>query len=109
LDSSTGNLLVFWIQIDTMAIHCSRNVSGTWSELTLSGQTTYTKQYLSSIYSGPGEQYVCWQWTQNTTSPMEVQFDKIPEFPGIAMPVLVVVALFVVVNARSRSKKAKGF
>jgi len=109
LDSSTGNLYVFWIQIDTMAIYCWKNVSGTWSQVSLGTQTSYTKQYLTSIYSGPGEQFICWQWTQNTTGTIEVQYDKIPEFPGIAMPVLIFVALFVIVNARSRARKAKGF
>jgi hypothetical protein len=104
LDSSTGNLLVFWIQIDTMAIHCSRNVSGTWSELTLSGQTPYTKQYLTSIYSAPGEQYICFQWTQNTTSPIEVMFDKIPEFSDILIPTGFLV-LAIVLMARRKARR----
>jgi len=107
LDTATGYLYAFWIQIDTMAIHCSRNVSGTWTELTLTGQTAYTKQYLTSVYSVAGEPNICWMWTQNITGTMEVQFDKqLPEFPGLAMPVLFFVALFVLARKKTRGRKA---
>jgi hypothetical protein len=104
LDSSTGNLYAFWIQIDTMAIYCWKNVSGTWSQVSLGTQTSYEKQYLTSIYSGTSEDKICWQWTQNTTGTMEVIFDKIPEFSEIAGPVVFLAAIIGLYRNRVRSK-----
>jgi hypothetical protein len=105
VDSSAGNVYAFWIQTDAAGVGVTvmgkKNVSGTWTDLTLSGQTAGAKRYLDSIYSGPGEQYICWQWTQNTTSPIEVTFDKIPEFKTVVLPVLFL-ALVILVGMQRR-------
>jgi len=110
LDSSTNNLYVFWLRSDAtlvgktiMGVKC---VSGTWSNLTLGSQTTYAKRCLTSIYSAPGEWLICWQWTQNTSSPIEVMYDSlIPEFSGILPPVTFIIAIVAVSARRARSRR----
>ena len=101
LDSSTGNIYVMWVKDGTSAdnIEVMKNVTGTWSTLSVP-QTTFVKTWLTSIYSAPGETYICWQWTQNTTSPYEVIFDKIPEFSDAVLPVLFVLTIFIAVYRR---------
>jgi len=109
LDTSTGIVYAFWIQTDNTAvgrtIMCKKNVSGTWQSLTLSGQTTDPKQYLTSVYSASSETLIAWQWTQNTTVPIQVIFDKIPEFEGVVLPALFLLAVVLVVSGRKARRK----
>jgi hypothetical protein len=113
LDTSTGNIYAFWIHhifpppTDSKTIEGKRNASGAWTALTLSGQTVGDKQYLNSIYSAPGEQFVCWQWTQNTTSPIQVLFDKLPEFKTVVLPVLFLTLVVVFGMRRRRGRSCK--
>lgn len=102
LDTSTGNVYALWIETTGYNIACKKNVSGSWSFVSLSGQTSYTKQYLTSIYSVSGESLVCWQWTQNTTGNVEVVFDVIPEFDDVIVPILMIMAIFFVGLRRRR-------
>jgi len=104
LDTSTGNLYAFWYDMQTNAIIGKKNVSGTWTALTIT-QNTYVKQYLTSIYSAPGEQFICWQWTQNTTAPIQVVFDKLPEFSHVVVPVVFMMSLFVLIAGRTRRNR----
>ena len=108
LESSTGDLYAFWIQTDTSmvgkTIMGKKYSSGSWTSLTLDGESSYTKQHLTSVYSASGASRICFQWTQNTSSPIEVMFDKIPEFGNALVPAgLLIVA--VVLLARRRSKR----
>jgi len=100
LDASTGNVYAMWIQRDNNNVLCKKNVSGTWSFVSIDDQTTYSKQHLTSVYSVIGEGAICWQWTQNSTSPYHVIFDKIPEFSDAVLPVLFVLTIFVAVQRR---------
>jgi hypothetical protein len=108
LDTSTGNIYAFWIYTDSNAIGLTvqgkRNVSGTWSLLAFDPQTADQKQYLTSVYSAPAEWYICWQWTQNNTAPIQVIFDKIPELSDLVLPVLFVLVLCVAVSRRARAR-----
>jgi hypothetical protein len=111
LDRSTGNVFAFWIETDTSgvgyAVNAKKNVTGTWITLSLTSDITYIKQYLTSVYSAPDENGICWQWTQNTTGTIEVQFDKIPEFQQVALPVFVMIGLFSVVYRRGRRSRGE--
>ncbi len=100
LDSSTGNVYVMWVEDGSSAdnIEVMKNVTGTWTTLSVP-QTTYVKTWLTSIYSAPGETYICWQWTQNASSP-DIIFDKIPEFSDAVLPVLFVLTVFIAVYRR---------
>jgi hypothetical protein len=108
VDTSTGNVYAFWIETDVggvgVTVMGKKNAGGTWTALTLSGQTAGAKQYLNSIYSASGEQRICWQWTQNTTSPIQIQFDKLPEFKSVVLPVLFLTLIVVVGMQRRRGK-----
>jgi len=105
LDTSTGNLYAFWYDMQTNAIIGKKNVSGAWTALTIT-QNTYVKQYLTSIYSVSGEQFICWQWTQNTTAPpYQVVFDKIPEFSHAVVPIVFMMSLFVLIVGRTRRNR----
>jgi hypothetical protein len=105
LDTSTGNLYAFWYDMQTPGLIVGKkNVSGTWTALTIS-QNTYVKQYLTSIYSVSGEQFICWQWTQNTTAPIQVAFDKIPEFSHVVIPIMFMMSLFVLMVGRTRRNR----
>lgn len=108
IDSSTDNLYLFWVETDVpdnpLTIVGWKNASGTWTQISMGTQTTFQKHYLTSIYSVSGEQNICWQWTQNTTIPIDVIFDKIPEFADIALPVLIVIAVFFAVQRRRSAK-----
>jgi len=110
VDSATGNVFAFWIEADTAAVPLiivgKKNVTGTWTSIALSGDITSPKQYLNSIYSASNEQLVCWQWTQNTTGTIEVEFDKIPEFSDIALPVLGMAAV-IVLGYRNRCTRRR--
>lgn len=104
LDSSTGNVFAMWIRDTTQELLVTKNVSGTWSSVTVD-QNSYAKNYLTSIYSAPGESYICMQWTQNTTSPYEVIFEKIPEFSDVVLPVFFVLTLFIAVYRRNSRRE----
>jgi predicted RNA-binding Zn-ribbon protein involved in translation (DUF1610 family) len=113
LDTSTGNLYVIWLQnilgdptYAPVTVTGRKCVSGTWSNMTIEPQTTFTKQYMTSIYSVSGEFKICWQWTQNTTAPIEVLFDStmIPEFGDLTLPFIGFFVIFAVCRQRSRSK-----
>jgi hypothetical protein len=99
LDTSTGYVYAFWVFNDgptgANTVIGKKNVGGTWSSLTLAGQTTDVKQHLTSIYSAPMECYICWQWTQNTTAPIQLHFDKLPEFNTVIVPVFLVMLVCV--------------
>ncbi len=102
IDSSTGSLYALWLQNTTEYIQVKKNVSGSWVPITLT-QNSYVKSYLTSIYNASGETFICFQWTQNTTtSDIEVHFDKIPEFTDTFIPVLFILTLFAVYRSRSR-------
>jgi hypothetical protein len=103
LDSSTGNLFAMWLRDTTYELLVMKNVSGTWSSVTVD-QNSYAKNYLTSIYSAPGESYICMQWTQNTSSPYEVIFEKIPEFSDVVLPVFFVLTLFIAVYRRNSKR-----
>ncbi len=111
LDTSTGSLYVLWLQGDKtyapktiMGRVCA---SGVWSVLTIDEQTSFTKQFLTSAYSVPDKSLLSWQWTQNTTAPIEVWFDApaIPEFGDIAPIVIVTAGMLAVIVRRSRRIK----
>ncbi len=106
LDTSTGNVYAMWIETTGYNIACKKNVSSSWSFVTLSGQTSYEKQHLTSVYSVSGESYICWQWTQNTSSNIEVIFDVIPEFEDVLVPVFLIMAVFFVGSRRRRLKQS---
>lgn len=111
LDSSTDNLYVLWLRSDDtltpMTMMGRICVSGMWTDMTFQQQTTYPKQYLNSAYSVPSKYHVCWQWTQNTTAPIQVMFDGpvIPEFGAITPLVLVSVMIFAVCSVISRRRE----
>lgn len=104
LDASTNSLYAFWLRTDTSFVGKTvmgrKCVTGTWSNLTISGDTSYPKQYLTSIYSAPNANRICWEWTQNTTPSIHVMFDKIPEFESVIIPVLGVILLCVSFKSR---------
>jgi hypothetical protein len=101
LDSSTGNVYAMWLNSNNEVL-IQKNVSGDWTSITLD-QTSYAKNYLTSIYNASGESLICFQWTQNTTtSDIEVIFDKIPEFTDTFIPVLFILTLFAVYRSRAR-------
>ena len=105
LDESTGNLFAFWIQIDNQNLMGKKNVSGTWTSLSMGSQTSYTKQFLTSIYSVPSESNICWMWTQNTTGNIDVVYDKIPEFSDAFVPVLMLIIMVAVFRRRALRAK----
>lgn len=109
LESSTGDLYVYWLRSDSslvpMTLMGKTSISGSWSDLTFESQTSYAKQYLTSIYSVSGKFKVCWQWTQNTTSPFNVLFDhNIPEFGDLALPIVLLGVILTVHRQRSRGR-----
>jgi len=103
LDSSTGNLFAFWINMTAdNGIDCKKKPAGLgWSTFSLGSQRTDTKQYLTSIYSVSGETLICWQWTQNTTG-IQVMFDKIPEFHASVLPIICMMTMIFVCAAAAR-------
>ncbi len=107
LDAGTGNLYAFWYDIQTQYVVAKRNISGTWSALALNSQTADVKQYLTSIYSAPSMAYICYQWTQNTTAPIHVVFDRIPEFSDAALPVVGMMAILVLILSPIRKRREK--
>jgi len=104
LDTSTGNVYAFWIKLSDNSVVCKKNASGSWSFVTLPGQTSDEKQYLTSVYSASEESLICWQWTQNTTGTVEVNFDKIPEFGDVVVPMFVIIGVFFVASRRKRKR-----
>jgi len=106
----TGNLYVLWLQSDdtlTPRTVIGRScVTGTWSEMTIEHQTTFAKQYLTSAYSVSDEFKLCWQWTQNTTAPIQVLFDSfpIPEFTDLTPLASVSIVILAVYRTRQRKK-----
>ena len=113
LDSSTDELSVLWIQSDATyapkTVVAKRCISGAWSDMTIEQQTTFTKLYLTSPYSISDALKVGWQWTQNTTAPIEILFDghMIPEFNHIVLPVLGSMVILAIHSRMTRWKKWK--
>jgi len=109
LETVTRDLYFLFLRTDTSIVGkqvMGRKLSsGSWTNMTINTESTYTKQYLTSIYSVSGEFQICWQWTQNTSAPMEVIFDKIiPEFDEIAVPLVIMTAMFIVFRRKSRKR-----
>ncbi len=105
LETVTGDVYAVWVQDDNENLICKKNSSGTWSFLTIGGQTTYEKNHLTSVYSVSGASNICWIWTQNKTGTIEVFFHKIPEFQDIALPVFTVLIMFIVISRRRSARK----
>jgi hypothetical protein len=113
LEASTGDLYVFWLRsvstttFEPISVMGSKCVSGTWSYVIIEPQTSFTKQYLTSIYSASGEFKICWQWTQNLTTPIDVIMDhqEIPELGNLTLPILGFILILAVCRQRSRSKE----
>ncbi len=106
LDSSTGNVYAMWLENTTNQVQIKKNVSGTWTFVTIS-QNSYLKYHLTSIYSAPGESYICCQWTQDTSGTYEVIYENmIPEFSEVVIPVFFMMMVFIV-GYRHRSRKPK--
>ncbi len=109
IESSSGTLYGFWIRVSDQAIVGMSSPGGAspWAALALGVQTAFAKQYLTSVYSATGQQFVCWQWTQNTSAPIEVQYDRLPEFGRLSMPAMIVCMLAAVIwISRRRVKRA---
>ena len=108
LDTTTNHLYAFWLRTDTsgvgVSVYARKCVGGTWSDISVGSQSSYPKQYLTSIYSVAGNSYICWEWTQNTTATIHVMFDKIPEFESVLLPMSVAIILCVAINSRQRRK-----
>ena len=106
LDTSTNYLYVFWLRTDTTGVGKEimgrKCVSGTWSNLTVGSETSYSKQHLTSIYSASGEIRMCWQWTQNTTGTIHVMFDMIPEFSDFVLPLIFIAVVCAISRWRVR-------
>jgi len=112
LETSTGDLYAFWIQTDTSMVgkilKGTKYSGGSWTSLTLDSESSYTKQYLTSIYSVSGASKICLLWTQNTTSPIAVMFDTIPEFGSALFPILFsALAVVLVAHAKLRRRKTE--
>jgi len=107
LDISTDNLYVFWLQCDSTfnarTVMGKKCAAGSWSFMSFT-QSTYTKQFMTSVYSVAGETHICWQWTQNSTLPIQVMFDKIPEFSDLILPTFGLVMIFAVMWNRRRNR-----
>ena len=112
LETSTDSLYVLWLQSDTTlapkTVIGKKCVSGTWSWMTIEPQTSYTKLYMTSVYSISGQYKVCWQWTQNTTSQIEVLYDStwIPEFENFTLPIFGIIAIFAAYRHKSKRGRA---
>lgn len=105
LDTATGNVYAFWYDLQTQYVAAKRNVSGTWSTITLQPQTADVKQHLTSIYSAPSADFICYLWTQNTTATIQVVFDRIPQFSDAALPVIGMIGVLVFVISPMRRRK----
>ena len=103
LDSTTGNVFAMWLQHQSGNndyVVVKKNDSGTWGFVSLPANS-YPKNHLTSIYSAPGEFLVCMQWTQNSTTNLEVIFEKIPEFSDVVLPVMFILTIFAVYRIRT--------
>ena len=108
LDSSTNNVYVIWLQCDSSftprTVMGRKCISGTWSSINTEPQTSFVKWYTTSIYSAPDGFKICWQWTQNSTMPIDVMYDStwIPELGQLALPIMGFLAIFVAVRRGTR-------
>lgn len=106
LDAATGDLYAFWIQMDNNNIVCKKNISGTWGFVDLGTQSSDAKSHLTSVYSASGQNSICYMWTQNTTSPIDVMFDRIPEFDGLLLPVgFMIFAVVLLMRTKGRGSR----
>jgi hypothetical protein len=109
IDTSTGDLYAFWVRTDAdnnpVTVMGKTYSGGSWSSLSFGSQTSYVKHYLTSVYSASSDSYICWLWTENVTGDIEVFFDVIPEFDDIVVPVLTMLAVFMVFFGRKRKQK----
>jgi hypothetical protein len=112
IDGSTGDLYAFWMRTDSGSVPetvmgKTKSGGGSWSSLSFGTQTSYTKHYLTSVYSVSGESHICWLWTQNTSGTIEVMFDVIPEFDDVVIPVFTILAIFFVVLGKRKTRKGE--
>jgi hypothetical protein len=102
VDDSTGDLYAFWMRTDTSNVPQTmmgkvKANGGSWTSISFDSQNSYTKQHLTSIYSVSSGSNICWLWTQNTSGTIEVFFDVIPEFGNLAIPIISMMAMFMVI------------
>jgi hypothetical protein len=113
LETSTGDLHALWLRGDNLfvprTVMCSKCVAGTWSYTALPSQTTFAKTFLTSVYSASGPFTICWQWTENTTAPINVVFDGtvIPEFGDLALPMVGFAVIFVAYRRVSQWRRCQ--
>jgi hypothetical protein len=100
LDTSNNDLYAFWINSSNQ-IHCKKWGGSSWTAITLDTDTT-SKNYITSIYNYSSASQICWEWGEGTSTPWDVNFDRIPEFPSIAVPIVVTVVIFIFFRKRSK-------
>jgi len=105
-DTATGDLYVFYVQ-STYQIK-GRKYSGSWSDLSGIDTSTFTKTYVTSLYSVSAAWKVGWLWGQGGTSPYEVKIARIPEFAEIAIPITIAAGIALLPRLARRSRRFSG-
>jgi hypothetical protein len=84
----------------------STDYGNTWNWI--SGITTdpVSKLHLTSVYYVSNNSWVGWQWRLNDTGPSvyNIEFERLPEFSDVMMPMAIIVLLTFYLGRRRKKK-----
>ena len=99
LQTTTGDFYTLWID-SSAQIAGKKYSSGFWTSMSGIDVSTITKNYLSTPYTTSSDGGISWIWGQGGTTPYEVKFARIPEFPDFIAVTIVMLLLIIVLNRR---------
>jgi len=103
-DNSTDYLYTFWVS-SNYQIEGKKYTGSSWSNIDGIETNTNAKDWLTSVYNVSAVGDTCWEWTQGTSSPYDVRFERIPEFTEILIPFLT--TCFVIFLSRRRKSVSR--
>lgn len=95
------SLYSFYIRNNQIYCNYTTIGSGSWISLVLTTNTD-TKTNLTSIYSASATSYVSWEWLNITGSNFNVNFERIPEFQDMLLPLTSALLIPIIIRWRKR-------
>jgi tetratricopeptide (TPR) repeat protein len=107
--TSNDNLYALYVDSSNQ-IQCRTKAGGSggsWSTCPNVSTDVGTKTDLTSIYSAPFVYRISWEWLDNNSPDYDVQFEAIPEFEDILLPLGLAVFIPIIISGRRRHSRQR--
>jgi hypothetical protein len=111
---SNDDLYAFWINttagMSQITGKYSTDGGGSWIWISGISTDTMSKKHLTSGHSVSNDYWVGWQWKVNQNAPpmYNIQFERLPEFSDVMMPMAFVVLLAFYFRRRKKTQEFDG-